>query len=216
MRNRERREFRSLGYHVVFITLCFFSTIVFETMVFKTLAFADEQAELIEEQYKKESPAFSEEEFLAQDRKEIIIAEPLDEKPSIAHQVLLYIPNRFLDLLDIFRVRVRVGPGVQFGIRATEVVTTELGFYDTLYFGLPGPRLEPRVRPPIGWETYNGKSFPALEKIEDPTRNAQYSTTEVGLDAQVGILGFALSIDPVEIFDFFAGLVFLEVREDDF
>jgi hypothetical protein len=176
---------------------------------------ADKEDELIQEQYRKEVPVFSEEEFHEQERKEIIIREPEEEEPSVAHQVLLYVPNRFLDLLDIFRIRARVGPGVQFGIRASEFFTVELGFYDTMYFGLPGPRLEPRIRSPLGFETYNGKYFPALEKLEDPTRNAQYSSTEIGLDAQAGILGLALSVDPVELYDFFAGFLFMEVRDDD-
>lgn len=41
---------------------------------------------------------------------------------SIGHEVALYLPNRIFDLLDIFRVRVRLGPGISVGVRASKHV----------------------------------------------------------------------------------------------
>src|SRR5258708_7862594 len=69
-------------------------------------------------------------------------AEPLaDDAPhhSVLHKVLLYIPNRIVDFFDIFRVRVRLGPGVAASVRATKYASAFIGTYATTYVGLPGP-----------------------------------------------------------------------------
>lgn len=57
---------------------------------------------------------------------------PADEGHSILHKVALYIPNRVLDLLDIIRLRVRVGPGIAADARVTKLVAVDVGVYDTV------------------------------------------------------------------------------------
>jgi hypothetical protein len=141
--------------------------------------------------------------------------EEANEGHSILHQIVMYIPNRVLDVFDIFRVRVRVGPGIAVGARATEIVSTELGFYDSLYLGLPGPRQDDTVKLPFGVEAFHGASISVLDASADFGMDPEYSDTEFGLDAQIGVAGFAIGIDPIEILDLFAGLFFYQVREDD-
>jgi hypothetical protein len=78
-------------------------------------------------------------------------AEDEEKEPhSAGHKVLMYIPNRIFDLLDIVRARLRLGPGLAVGVRLTEPLSAYLGAYGSLYGGLPGPRLEPKLPMPFG------------------------------------------------------------------
>jgi hypothetical protein len=70
--------------------------------------------------------------------------EDRDDGPSVFHRVVTYLPCRVLDLLDVVRLRARVGPGAAVGVRATEAADFFIGSYWSLYAGLPGPREGPR------------------------------------------------------------------------
>jgi hypothetical protein len=127
----------------------------------------------------------------------------------------LYVPNRVLDLLDIFRLRVRVGPGVAAGVRATEVASAYAGTYASVYAGLPGPRLRQTPKLPVGLESHNGVSASVFDATADGGIGPDYSSTEFGGGIQAGILGLDFGIDPVEIADFVVGIFTLDLREDD-
>jgi hypothetical protein len=155
-----------------------------------------------------------------------VIAEQKEEKPEVSkakesedHSFLvgaaLYVPNRVLDLLDIFRLRVRVGPGVAAGVRATEVASAYAGTYASVYAGLPGPRLRQTPKLPVGLESHNGVSASVFDATADGGMGPDYSSTEFGGGVQAGILGLDFGIDPVEIADFVAGIFTLDIREDD-
>ncbi len=60
--------------------------------------------------------------------------------PSWGNAILWYVPNRVLDLLDIFRLRIRVGPGLAANFRITDYGAFYIGNYNSVYVGLPGPR----------------------------------------------------------------------------
>lgn len=138
-----------------------------------------------------------------------------DEGHSFLVGALLYIPNRVLDLFDIFRFRVRVGPGIAAGARVTEVVSLYAGTYATLYAGLPGPRMRQTPKLPIGFESLNGVSASVLDATVDGGIGPDYSPTEVGAGVQLAILGFDIGIDPVEIADFATGILTIDLRDDD-
>ncbi|MFH0943757.1 MAG: hypothetical protein V2A76_01050 [Planctomycetota bacterium] len=68
--------------------------------------------------------------------------------------ILLYLPNRVFDILDIVRARLRVGPGWSFSVRATELLDLNMvGAHATVFVGLRGPGHEPRIPWPFGVET---------------------------------------------------------------
>ncbi len=138
-----------------------------------------------------------------------------DSGHSFVVGALLYIPNRVLDLLDIVRLRVRVGPGLAGGVRATKVAQAYLGTYATVYAGLPGPRLRQTPKSPVGLESHNGVSLSLFDATADGGIGPEYSSTEFGGGAQLGIIGFEFGIDPVEIADFATGLVTVDLRDDD-
>ncbi len=137
------------------------------------------------------------------------------ENRSIGRVLLAYLPNRVFDVLDLLRLRARVGPG--FGVRArvTEQIDAGLGSYASIFAGLPGPRNEVEVPLPIGIETYSG-----IELVEDAEVSGgyppEYSPTEIGVSAHLLVAGIDLGVDPVEVADLVAGLVLLDLRADDF
>jgi hypothetical protein len=70
----------------------------------------------------------------------------------------MYLPNRIFDVLDLVRLRVRVGPGLSAGARAGPAKAF-LGAHASVFVGLPGPRQEPRVPLPVGFESVAGLFF---------------------------------------------------------
>ena len=138
------------------------------------------------------------------------------EERSDLHQVLLYIPNRILDFLDIFRIRARIGPGLGLGIRATKYAQVYLGSYASIYGGLPGPRMRQLPKSPIGLETYSGAALSVLDGTVDGGYGPDYSPTEVGVNLHLAIIGIDVEIDPVEIVDFVGGIATFDLRDDDY
>jgi len=128
---------------------------------------------------------------------------------------LLYIPNRVLDILDIFRLRVRVGPGIAVGVRATKVAQAYLGTYASVYAGLPGPRLRSFPKSPVGLESNNGASLSVVDATVGGGIGPDYSPTEFGAGLHLAIIGFDFGIDPLEIVDFATGILTIDIREDD-
>src|SRR5262245_60200219 len=55
---------------------------------------------------------------------------------TVLEDIVFYLPNRILDLLDIFRVRARVGPGLAAQVRVTEPLSLHAGTYASVYAGL--------------------------------------------------------------------------------
>lgn len=134
---------------------------------------------------------------------------------SLGHKVLLYIPNRLLDALDIFRARVRVGPGIAVGARATKVAQGFIGTYFTAYAGLPGPRMRRLPKLPVGLESHTGIDVSVVEASAGAFVGPGYSPSEFGAGIQALFVGFDLGFDPVELLDFVAGLLFFDLRDDD-
>jgi len=48
--------------------------------------------------------------------------------------IICYIPNRVFDILDIVRLRLRVGPGISVGVRATKPVSAFLNLRKATFF----------------------------------------------------------------------------------
>ena len=139
-----------------------------------------------------------------------------EEGHSVGHIILLYLPNRLLDLLDIGRARLRVGPGIAFGLRITDAADVFFGSYISAYFGLPGPRQHKLPRSPIGIESYNGAEVSLAKVTTGVGFSPDYSFTEIGLSLHPALVGADVGIDPWQIIDFALGLFCLDVAEDDF
>jgi len=137
-----------------------------------------------------------------------------DDDRGVLWHILLYIPNRVFDVFDIVRLRLRLGPGLQIGARATEILDVNIGTYAAIWVGLHGPRGKPSIPWPVGVETFTGLEVSAAEgSIEG---GVDYGDTEFGFGLQALLLGFDLGVDPIEIVDLLAGFIFIDIRDDDF
>ena len=130
-----------------------------------------------------------------------------DDKPWWA-AVLLWVPNRVLDFIDIFRIDVGVGPAVGGVVRITD--QAQFGYrrmYPTsIRVGDMGRRL------PILVETSKEKgASPHYERSKD----REVCKGEVGLGADVLIVGAYGGICFDELADFLTGLFFIDIKDDD-
>jgi hypothetical protein len=138
---------------------------------------------------------------------------PARAEAGVIKSIACYIPNRVFDLVDIFRVRVRVGPGISAGVRATTLLSGYLGLHDTIYIGLPGPRGETKIPWPVGLDVRGG----AQVSLADATAGGPYyDPLEFGFEVQPLIVGVNVGIGGFEILDFLTGLLFIDIADDDF
>jgi hypothetical protein len=135
--------------------------------------------------------------------------------PSRGHRLLWYLPNRFLDLADIVRARVRIGPGLAVNLRFTRWATLYAGEYHAVYLGLPGPRQAPAWPVPAGLEQEKGLSLLGVDATDSLAHEPGYSDTEFTAGAHLLLVGAEAGFDPVEAADFFLGFFMLDPRRDD-
>ena len=146
----------------------------------------------------------------------VVAPEPRTTRHGFGHTLLLYIPNRLFDVLDIVRARVRVGPGMAVDFRVTKLTDVFLGAYKSFYIGLPGPRQVPRVPWPGGIESRSGLAASVADgTVTSYDSDPRYAVTEIGAGAQVILVGAEVGVDPAEVFDLVLGLFTIDFREDD-
>jgi hypothetical protein len=127
-----------------------------------------------------------------------------------------YVPNRILDALDLVRVRVRVGPGKAFNLRAGNGLELFRGSYSTLFAGLPGPRSGKLPRLPVGPEARTAlETGPDPPEQPSPWTDPGYGRAELAMGFQAGFLGLEVGVDPLQILDFGFGLITLDPLDDD-
>ena len=164
-------------------------------------------------------PTLAAEEAEAEAEVEGVGAPPVEDETaaghSLGHRLLFYIPNRLLDVIDVFRIRGRIGPGLAVDVRATDYFSVFAGRYSSAYLGLPGPRHPNKWRSPFGIEEWRGIYFLGVDATDDTDYGPDYSPAEVNLGAQVLIVGVDLGFEPVELGDFLAGLIFRDPVGDD-
>ena len=134
---------------------------------------------------------------------------------SAIHKIAMFIPNVILDLCDVVRLRVRVGPGIAADVRATELASVFVGSYGSVYAGLPGPRNRRKPKLPIGFESRTGVQVSVVDGTTESNIGPDYGPTEIGLGVHVLIIGVDVGVEPLELLDFVTGLVFIYLRDDD-
>jgi len=146
-----------------------------------------------------------------------LAGEQTQSKPSrksFGHRLLFYLPNRIFDIFDVARARVRVGPGFAVDARVTKHGDLYAGGYSTLFVGLHGPRTEPSIPWPVGFESRAG--IKAISVADAASKGPSYGYGEVGAGFQAAIVGMDVGVDPVEILDLFLGFFFIDLTGDDF
>ena len=138
---------------------------------------------------------------------------PPKAEAGLVRNILFYIPNRVFDILDIIRLRLRVGPGISVGVRATKPVTAFIGPHMTIWAGLHGPRGKVRLPLPFGFEARSGAQLSVIDLAKS---GCYYGPLEVGLEFQLFLLGPNVGVAPYELIDFVAGIFFIDLQNDDF
>lgn len=142
-------------------------------------------------------------------------APQITEAPGVLHKIVMYIPNRILDVFDIVRLRVRVGPGFAADARATKVASAFVGSYVSVYAGLPGPRNRPLPKLPVGFESQNGVQASVVDATVTGGIGPDYGPAEIGVGVHALIVGFDVGVEPLEIVDLLAGFFCIDLTKDD-
>jgi hypothetical protein len=127
--------------------------------------------------------------------------------------IALYIPNRIFDVLDIFRLRLRVGPGLSAGVSATELADVFVGAHTSVYAGLRGSRGKTEIPWPFGIENRAGAE---VSVVDATAKNVYNDPLGFGAEAQLGIIGINFAIDVYDILDLLTGFVLIDIAKDDF
>ena len=159
------------------------------------------------------------------------------QKESWKDKLILYIPNRLVDLADVLDVSVGFGPAVKAKVWVTRYMALGGGIGGTAKL-IKGYNRQYGAGLQSGWNA----SFMMLSaedtEMYDTTRGVQkyflYHTGVPSIDDNVynfwhgprdifsvgfeaaAFLELDAAIHPFEIVDFFAGLVFLDPKHDDF
>lgn len=142
-------------------------------------------------------------------------AEPAsDEAPkesrSFLHGVLMYLPNRVIDLFDVARAGVNVGPGIGVDLAATEALQAQAFTHASVGLGLESLRHSPVF---AGSEA--GLGVGPLGAVGDAGATWYRSPTDLRVGAYVALVGAHVAVDPVEILDFIFGFLTIDLRDDD-
>jgi len=151
-------------------------------------------------------------------QEEAVEAEPYSSTSwsGVGWTALMYIPNRILDIFDMVRAKLRLGPGFAIGAQATSLTHVYVGTYFTVFIGLPGPRQRKMPKLPVGVETRTGAQLSKADVTLEGGLGPDYGKWEFALSFQLAIIGADLGIDPYEIWDFIAGIATFDPAEDDF
>jgi hypothetical protein len=137
-------------------------------------------------------------------------------RSSWGKRLFFYAPNRVMDLLDIFRLRFRLGPGLAVQFRMTDYGAFYVGKYDSVYVGLPGPRAPHRFRSPMGMESLHGIVLAGVDATDDTRHGPEYGAAETDVGVQFLLVGAEAGFDAIELVDFLGGLLFFDPRNDDY
>ena len=127
---------------------------------------------------------------------------------DLTRKVILYIPNRILDLIDVIRLDLGIGSAIGYVFRVTK-------------YGQFGYR---KMKPASFRVGFLGRKWPFLyEKVSEygigpsfrTSRERKVTDFELGMGAELFVLGAYAGLSFDELFDFFGGLVGYDYKLDD-
>jgi hypothetical protein len=151
-------------------------------------------------------------------------------------QVLLYVPDRVLDLLDVASVSVQLGTGVLLDVHATHAINATAGLRSSGGIGLHELRslgMKSQAEGgisllPFGAYSYAGglvgtsgvvaaaDSVAGLHQPQGALYQELRDYWEIGARVFAGIAGADVAVHPVQIVDFVAGFATIDLLNDDF
>jgi hypothetical protein len=138
-------------------------------------------------------------------------AEPDEEGGhGVLWAVLMYIPNRVIDIFDVARFGVDVGPGIGIDGEATDALQARAIAQTSVGAGFQSFR-----HMPIQTGTQSALGVGPVSS-DMQLGGWHRSPTDFRLGAHAVLVGAHAAIDPVEIADFVLGFLFIDIRDDDF
>lgn len=137
--------------------------------------------------------------------------EPGASPVEIGHVVLMYLPNRVLDVFDMARAGVNVGPGIGGQVKATDNAQAMFLTRTSAGVGLQGLRHLPAYA-----SIENATAVGPLEVGMNLGLGWYHSPTDVRLEIHPFLVGAHVAFDPVEIADFILGIFTVDIRKDDY
>ena len=130
---------------------------------------------------------------------------------------ILFLPNRILDLLDVFRLNVGIGPGIGINIRATRFAQAGIASYDCIKVGIIGRQgwIYMEESKEFGVSVMyieDSKAVAPLISFKDKTDR---QLLEVGGFVYAFFVGAEAAIRLKELADFFLGWGLIDFCEDD-
>lgn len=149
-------------------------------------------------------------ESIAEDEEEAIEEEE-EERRSFLVSLLLYLPNRIIDIFDFVRAGVSVGPGIGIDLTATEYLNLSLMTRASVGLGYQTLR-----HLPIEAASYAMIGVGPLKMSGDPGLSWHRSPGDIRVELHVLLVGAHVAVEPFEIFDFIVGLIGFDPMDDDF
>ncbi|HKE00146.1 MAG TPA: hypothetical protein VKE69_03995 [Planctomycetota bacterium] len=137
--------------------------------------------------------------------------EPAKESRPVLWTILMYVPNRILDIFDIARFGVEVGPGIGFDLEVTEALRVAAMTRATVGLGYQTLRHMPIKS---AAETYAGVG--PIDLGVSPGMNWWRNFWDVRADVQVALVGAHVAVNPAEIADAVLGFFLIDIMDDDF
>lgn len=167
----------------------------------------------------------------------IILGSSSVVKAGAGDTVLLYIPNRIVDLADMFSLTLGFGPAIGVKVQATEYcalggqvgptaqmikgINRQYGFaiqngYSVGFFMISAEQRDrEQAVGSVKNYYYYSTGVPSMEKIPFDFHEGAKDFWAIG-GSFAALLEVDVSVHPVEIADFILGLVFIDIKGDDF
>jgi hypothetical protein len=155
--------------------------------------------------------------------------------PNVLVRLLMYVPDRVFDLLDLVTLDVHFGPGVFADVHVTRRIQAAAGLRATLGVGVHeqrsiGLRNQSEAGVSVltfGTQTVAGTNIgtsgvqtgaESMAGLHSPSNSIYQDFRDfwaIGASVTAGLAGVELDLHPVQLFDFIGGIFFLDFSRDD-
>jgi len=125
-------------------------------------------------------------------------------------KILLYLPNRILDLLEVVRLGVHVGPGIGLDVRVTRFIQLAADTSADV-----GVAWQGRDKLPVVGQIYHTTALGPVRVGAGTGLRYKHTASETSLVANAGLVGFLAAYDSMELLDFVFGWTTYDLKKDD-
>ena len=160
----------------------------------------------------------------------------VDEDSSFLYRLILYLPDRAFDLLDVFSFDLHLGIGAYANVHVTRAAQAGgglrskigAGWHDQRSLGMASEAEVGLAALALGAQSFSGASVGVpggLALGADSMVGMHWPSDElyqtyrdywaIGASVTLGLVGFEFDLHPMQIFDFVGGVLFMDFARDD-